>query len=115
MSPELRELFEIKQNEENNKQPVSQNVTNHIVIRLAVIVFGSIIFLIAMSQAEGWGGLIFVFSMMIFHALWLLFIIIEAVILQGNGKFKLRNVNLIFTGTLLLLYSIGAALLFGGS
>ncbi len=40
MNPELRDLFEIKQNEEKSRQPSQQNVWRHIIIRLAVIVPG---------------------------------------------------------------------------
>jgi hypothetical protein len=115
MNPEFRELFEIKQDDKENNLPAHEDVKKHIIIRLAVFILGSIVFFIGMSQAKGWDALGWLFFMMIFHAVWLLFIIIEAVILQGNGKSKLRNVNLIFTGVLLLIYGIGAALLFGGT
>ncbi|GEN69671.1 MULTISPECIES: hypothetical protein [Chryseobacterium] len=115
MNRELRELFEIKQDEEKSIQPTGQNVKKHILIRLAVLIFGSVAFLIAMSQAKGWDVLGYLFLMMIFHAVWLLFIIIEMVILQGSEKLKLRNVNLIFTLVLLLIYGIGSAVVFSGS
>ncbi|WP_300689937.1 hypothetical protein [Chryseobacterium sp.] len=115
MSPELRELFEIKQDEETNKQPNNQNAINHILIRLAVIISGTIVFVIAMSRAKGWDGLAYLIFMMAFHGLWFLFIVIETVVLENKGKSRLRNVNLIFIGVLLLIYGIGAALLFGGS
>ncbi|AZA83875.1 hypothetical protein C1637_13415 [Chryseobacterium lactis] len=114
MNPELRELFEIKQ-EDGNKKPITDhNVKKHIVIRLAVLVSGSIVFFIGMNEAKGWDGLGWFFFMMIFHALWLLFIIIEAVVLQGNGKTKLRDINVIFSIALIVLYAIGAALFLGG-
>jgi len=115
MNRELRELFEIKQDEEKNIQPADQNVKNHILIRLAALIFGSIVFFIAMTQAKGWDVLGYLFFMMIFHAVWLLFIIIEMAILQSNEKLKLRNVNLTFTLILLLIYGIGAAVILGGS
>jgi hypothetical protein len=57
MSPELRELFEIKQGNEKKAEPGGQNVTRHILIRLAVLIFGTVVFAIAMSQAKGWDGL----------------------------------------------------------
>ncbi|NIF04970.1 hypothetical protein F3J23_05900 [Chryseobacterium sp. Tr-659] len=113
MNPELRELFEIKQDDENNNKPVRQNVGTHIGIRLAVIILGTIGFFIGMIQAKGWGALGIAFFMMIFHALWLLFIIIETAVLQSNGKFKLRNVNLIFIAILLFIYALGALIFLG--
>ncbi|MET3037824.1 hypothetical protein ABXT08_17130 [Chryseobacterium sp. NRRL B-14859] len=113
MNSELRELFEIKEDEEKPNKPVSQNVGAHVVIRLAVIVLATIAFFFAMSQAQGWGALGIALYMVMFHALWLLFIIIETVVLQSNGKLKLRNVNLIFIGVLLFIYGIGAIMIFG--
>ncbi|WP_061084683.1 hypothetical protein [Chryseobacterium indologenes] len=115
MSPELRELFEIKQGNEKKAEPGGQNVTRHILIRLAVLIFGTVVFAIAMSQAKGWDGLAYLIFMMIFHGLWFLFIIIEATVLQSKDKLALRNVNLIFAGSILMIYGIAAALFFGGS
>lgn len=112
MSPELRELFEINEEKKKNNLPARQNVTAHVLIRLAVLIFGTIAFSIAMSLASGWGVLGVAIYMVIFHSLWLLFIIIEAIVLQSNEKLKLRNVNLIFSGTLLLIYGIAAIMIF---
>ncbi|WES99126.1 hypothetical protein P2W68_05785 [Chryseobacterium arthrosphaerae] len=111
MSPELRELFEIRQDEEKSRQPSQRNIWKHIIIRLAVIVAGTIVFFIIMSKASGWGAFGFALYMLIFHVLWFLFIFIEAIVLQNNEKYKLRNVNFIFMGILLLLYGIVFALL----
>ncbi|PWN71734.1 hypothetical protein C1631_003680 [Chryseobacterium phosphatilyticum] len=115
MSPELRELFEIKQDGDKKALPSNQNVTRHILIRLAVLISGTIVFSIAMTEAKGWDGLAYLIFMMIFHGLWFLFIIIETTVLQSKNKLKLRNINLIFAGSILLLYGIAAALFFGGS
>lgn len=106
MNPELRELFEIKQDEEKNKKPSHQNIWKHILIRLSVVVLGTIVFFIIMSKASGWGAFGFAVYMLIFHVLWLLFIFIEAIVLQSNEKYQLRNVNFIFIGILLLIYGI---------
>ncbi|PKF75905.1 hypothetical protein [Chryseobacterium sp. PMSZPI] len=113
MNPELRELFEIKQDDEKNNQPTNQNVTTHIITRLALIIFGTLGFVIAMTQAKGWDALGYFFFMMIFHAVWLLFIIIETIFLQGSGKVKLRNVNLVFISVLLIIYGIGSGVFLG--
>ena len=111
MNPELRELFEIKQDDEKNSRPVNQNILIHVFIRLGVIILGTIGFGIAASKENGWGVLGYVFYMMIFHGLWLLFLIIETIVLQSSEKYKLRNVNFIFIGVLLLIYGIGFSLI----
>ncbi|WP_185288612.1 hypothetical protein [Chryseobacterium lactis] len=111
MNPELRELFEIKQDDEKNSRPVNQNILIHIFIRLGVIILGTIGFGIAASNASGWGALGYAFYMMIFHALWLLFLIIETIVLQSSEKYRLRNVNFILIGALLLIYGIGFSLI----
>lgn len=115
MSPELRELFEIKQEDKEKtvSQPTDQNVTNHILIRLAVLFTGTLGFSFLINGADGWGALAMVIFMAIFHAVWLLYIIIEAVILQSKKKLMLRNINLVFILILLLIYSIGGIFLFG--
>ncbi|KXH84489.1 hypothetical protein [Chryseobacterium kwangjuense] len=115
MSPELRELFEIKQEAESKKtgQPASQNVANHLLIRLGIIIAGTIAFGVAISESKGWDGLGLLILMAAFHAVWLLFIIIETAILQSRNKFVLRNINLIFILILLLIYGIGGIFLFG--
>lgn len=112
MNPELRELFEIKQDDNKSSRPVvKQNVLIHVFIRLGVIILGTIGFGIAASNASGWGALGYAFYMMIFHALWLLFLIIETIVLQSSGKYKLRNANSILIGILLLIYGIGFSLI----
>lgn len=111
MSPELRELFEIKQDDEKSSHPIRQNVLIHVFIRLGVIILGTIGFGIAASNASGWGALGYAFYMMIFHALWLLFLIIETIVLQSSEKYKLRNANSILIGILLLIYGIGFSLI----
>lgn len=111
MSPELRELFEIKQDDKKSNRPVNQNVLLHVFIRLGIVILGTIGFAIAMSQASGWGAYGYLFYMLIFHGLWLLFLIIETIVLQNNEKHKLRNVNFILIGILLLIYGIGFSLI----
>ncbi|WP_223607690.1 hypothetical protein [Chryseobacterium sp. OSA05B] len=115
MNQELKELFEIKQEDKEKKvsQPTDQNVTNHILIRLAVMIIGTLGFGIAVNESQGWEGLALLIFMAIFHGVWLLYIIIEAVILQNKKKFILRNINLIFILILLLIYGIGGIFLFG--
>ncbi|KFF21819.1 hypothetical protein [Chryseobacterium sp. JM1] len=115
MSPELRKLFEIKQEDEEKKisQPTDQNVKNHILIRLAVLITGTLGFAFLINGAEGWGAVALVIFMAIFHGIWLLYIIIETMILQSKKKFILRNINLVFILILLLIYGIGSIFLFG--
>nr|WP_315032339.1 hypothetical protein [uncultured Chryseobacterium sp.] len=115
MNRELKDLFEIKQDETKTSKPVSQNVKTHIAIRLGVLILGTIVFFIAMNEAKGWDGLAYLIFMMVFHGLWFLFIIIETTVLQSKGKLVLRNINLIFVCALLLIYGITAAVFFGGS
>ncbi|MDR2236977.1 MAG: hypothetical protein LBE92_12720 [Chryseobacterium sp.] len=117
MDPELRELFELKDdnNEKGDRKPPEQNVLRHATIRLAVFIAGTIVFGIAMSQAKGWGALGILMYMMIFHAVCLLFIIIETPILKSNNKPALANVNIIFIVILLLIYGISAISIFGAN
>ncbi|MDQ0781977.1 hypothetical protein [Chryseobacterium sp. W4I1] len=118
MNSELRELFEIKQDDGKKKiskpDPGDQNVKKHITNRLAVFILGTICFVIAINTGKGsWEEVAFLIFMAIFHAIWLLFIIIEAVVLQSKKKFALRNINLIFILILLLTYFISGIFLFG--
>lgn len=115
MNSELRELFEIKQEDEQKKTgpPADQNAASHILIRLTVMIIGTLAFAIVINDAKGWDGLALLILMAVFHAVWLLFIIVEAVILQNKKKFTLRNINLIFILVLLLIYGIGGIFLFG--
>ncbi|MGG5207814.1 hypothetical protein ACQWU4_02620 [Chryseobacterium sp. MIQD13] len=118
MNPELRELFEIKQEDKEKDKKISkvtdQNVKSHITTRLAVFILGTICFVIAINEEKGgWEEIAFLIFMAIFHGLWLLFIIIEAVILQRKKKFILRNINLAFILILLLTYFISGIFLFG--
>lgn len=112
MSPELRELFEIKEEKKKNNPPARQNVGTHVSIRLTIIILGTIAFFIAMSEASGWGVLGVAIYMVIFHSLWFLFILIEAIVLQSIEKLKLRNANLTLSGILLLIYGIAAIMIF---
>ncbi|WP_106917564.1 hypothetical protein [Chryseobacterium aurantiacum] len=112
MSPELRELFEIKEEKKKNNPPARQNVTNHVLIRLVVLIFGTIAFSFAMSEASGWAVLGVAIYMVAFHSLWFLFILIETIVLQSNEKLKLRNANLTLSGILLLIYGIAAIMIF---
>ncbi|MFP3831591.1 hypothetical protein [Chryseobacterium sp. SIMBA_028] len=112
MSPELRTLFEIKEEKKKNNPPARQNVGTHVLIRLAVLILGTIAFSIAMSLASGWAILGIAIYIVIFHSVWFLFILIEAIVLQSNEKLKLRNANLILSGILLLIYGIAAIMIF---
>lgn len=117
MSPELRELFEIKQEDGNRKTstPADQNVKKHLTTRLAVFILGTICFIIAINAGGkgGWEEIAFLIFMALFHAAWLLFIIIEIVILQTRKKLILRNINLVFIVILVLTYFISGIFLFG--
>lgn len=118
MNSELKELFEIKQDDVKKKiskpDPGDQNVKKHITNRLAVFIFGTICFVIAVNAGKGgWEAIAFLIFMAIFHAIWLLFIIIETVVLHNRKKFILRNINLIFILVLLSTYFISGIFLFG--
>lgn len=109
MNPELRELFEIKEEPEQRK-PAQQNVILHVIIRLGILLAGSLLFLVMMIQAKGWDGLGFLVYAMIFHFAWFVFLVIETLILESRNKSKLRNVNLIFISLFLIFYGVIAVL-----
>ena len=107
MDKELRELFEIKEDEKILVSKEKPDIVKHILIRLGILIAGTIGFIIVILNANGWdvlGYLIFMFG---FHALWLVCILIESFILHINKKYILRNTNLIFTAAMLVLYCIG--------
>lgn len=116
MNSELRELFEIKQEDQNKKisqPPSDQNMIDHMIVRLAVIIIVTLVFGIAINEAKGWDGLALLMLMAVFHTVCLIFMIVEAVILHNRKKFILRNVNLVFILILLLIYGIGGIFLVG--
>ncbi|REC76359.1 hypothetical protein DRF60_13400 [Chryseobacterium elymi] len=118
MNSELKELFEIKQEDKDKdkkiSKPTDQNIKKHITTRLAVFILGTICFVIAIMEGKGvWEEIAFLIYMALFHAIWLLFIIIEALVLHCNKKLTLRNTNLIFILVLVLTYFISGIFLFG--
>ncbi|MDP9959894.1 hypothetical protein [Chryseobacterium lathyri] len=118
MNSELKELFEIKQEDKGKEKKTGkitdQNVKKHIATRLAVFILGTICFVIAIIEGKGgWEEVAFLILMAIFHAIWLLFIIIEAVVLHSKKKLALRDTNLIFILVLVLTYCISGIFLFG--
>ncbi|MDR6923619.1 MULTISPECIES: hypothetical protein [Chryseobacterium] len=108
MDPELKELFELKDEKEETGTPKipEQNVIKHVLIRLAVLIVGTIGFGIAMSQEQGWGVMGYLLFMMAFHAIWAIFMIIEALVLQSNKKLILRNTNFALIAGLLFIYGL---------
>ncbi|MGK6340882.1 hypothetical protein ACMGDK_01505 [Chryseobacterium sp. DT-3] len=113
MDHELKELFEIK--EDDNKVFVSEekpNIVKHILIRLAILIAGTIGFIVVVFNANGWDVLGYLIFMFAFHAVWFVCILIEAFILNINKKYILRNTNLICTAVILVLYCIAYIAIF---
>ena len=108
MDPELKELFELKDEKEETGIPKTpeQNVVKHILIRIAVLIAGTIGFGIAMGEERGWGVLGYLLFMMVFHALWAIIMLIEALVLQSNNKLILRNTNFGLIVSLLFIYGL---------
>lgn len=113
MDNELRELFEIKEDDHtifvSEKKP---NTAKHILIRLAIFIAGTIGFTAVIFNANGWDVLGYLIIMFAFHAIWFFCILIEALILHINNKYILRNANLKFSAVVLILYCIAYIAIF---
>ncbi|MDQ0064548.1 hypothetical protein [Chryseobacterium lathyri] len=107
MDNELRELFEIKEDDHiifvSEEKP---NIAKHILIRLAIFIAGTIGFAAVILSASGWDVLGYLIIMFAFHIIWFIGILIETFILHINKKYILRNANLIFLAVVLILYCI---------
>lgn len=108
MDPELKELFELKDEKEETGIPKTpeQNVVKHVLIRLAVLIAGTVGFGIAMNDEYGLGAVGYLLFMLVFHVLWAVIMIIEALVLQSNNKLILRNTNLGLIVGLLFIYGL---------
>ena len=107
MDKELKELFEIKEDEKILVSEEKQDTRKHILIRLGILIAGTIGFIVIILNSNGWDVLGYLIFMFAFHAVWLVGILIETFILHINKKYILRNTNLIFTAVMLVLYCIG--------
>ncbi|KPE50738.1 hypothetical protein [Chryseobacterium indologenes] len=108
MNPELKELFELKDEKEETGVPKTpeQNVVKHVLIRLSVLIAGTVGFGIAMHDEYGLGAVGYLLFMMAFHALWAIIMFIEALVLQSNKKLILRNTNFVLIAGLLFMYGL---------
>lgn len=113
MNPEIRELLEIKSDNEDKITQSNQNVLIHTLIRLGVLVVITIGIINAADLGRGSDIFGYLLSIVIFHGVWFIYIIIETIILNSNKKAKLRNVNLIFIGIILLVYLPVFIIIFG--
>lgn len=113
MDNELRELLEIKEDDHtifvSEEKP---NIVKHVLIRLAIMIAGTIGFTVVVLNASGWDVLGYLIFMFAFHAVWFVCILIEAFVLHINKKYILRNTNLILTAVVLILYCIGYIAIF---
>ncbi|UWX61646.1 hypothetical protein N0B40_05045 [Chryseobacterium oranimense] len=107
MDQELRDLFEIKEDEKILVSEEKPDIIKHILIRVGILVAGTIGFTVVILNASGWDVLGYLIFMFAFHAVWFVGILIESIILYINRKYILRNTNLIFTAAMLVLYCIG--------
>ncbi|KFF01547.1 hypothetical protein [Chryseobacterium luteum] len=112
MDKELRNLFEIKEDDKINVSENKQNILKHILIRLAIFIAGTIGFTAVIFSVSGWDVLGYLIIMFAFHVVWFVCILIEALILHVNGKYILRNANLIFSVVILILYCIAYIAIF---
>ncbi|MCT2406585.1 hypothetical protein NZD88_03325 [Chryseobacterium antibioticum] len=106
MDNELRELFEIKEDHKIKVSEEKPNIAKHILIRLAIFIAGTIGFTAVIFSSGGWDVIGYLIIMFGFHVIWFVYILIETFILYINKKYILRNVNLIFSAVVLILYCI---------
>lgn len=112
MDNELRELFEIKEDHKIKVSEKKQNVLQHILIRLAIFIAGTIGFTAVILSVSGWDVLGYLIIMFVFHVVWFVCILFETFILHINEKYILRNANLIFLAVVLILYGIAYIAIF---
>ncbi|MGC5743685.1 hypothetical protein [Chryseobacterium sp. NFX27] len=112
MNNELRELFEIKEDDKISVSEKKQNILKHVLIRLAIFIAGTAGFTAVIVSANGWDVLGYLIIMFAFHGVWFVGILIETFILHINGKYILRNANLIFLAVVLTLYCIAYIAIF---
>mgnify|MGYP001087764424 CR=1 FL=1 len=106
MDKELRELFEIKEDEKILVSEEKPNIAKHILIRLSIFIAGTIGFTVIILNSSGWDVLGYLIFMFAFHVIWFIGILIETFILHINKKYILQNTNLIFLAAVVIFYCI---------
>lgn len=101
---EIDELLEINSEENTTLLPSGQNVFKHIGIRIGIILFiiGSFFCYAEYGDLGTNDTLGLALAGAIVFLAWLLFLVIEALVLHFNKKPVLRNTNLIIVGGLVL-------------
>ena len=103
---EIYELLEINAPGENSKlSDPSQNWITHLLIRVGLIlgILGGIFILTEIVHYGSNDTLAILLGCILIFIIWLLFIVIETIVLQVKNKRILRNANLILIGFVFLL------------
>ncbi|EKT4549870.1 hypothetical protein JE952_001491 [Flavobacterium psychrophilum] len=105
---DINDLLEINPEKRINQK--NQNIVKHVLIRAGVAVLSLLIIVLYLDRCDldrcdlGMYGFLALFYIMgSFLLLWMIFLLIEALILHNNKKPLLRNANLIMILTLVIL------------
>ncbi|GAQ48388.1 hypothetical protein [Flavobacterium psychrophilum] len=100
---DINDLLEINPEKRINQK--NQNIVKHVLIRAGVAVLSLLIIVLYLDRCDlGMYGFLALFYIMgSFLLLWIIFLLIEALILHNNKKPLLRNANLIMILTLVIL------------
>ncbi|HHT8814723.1 conserved membrane hypothetical protein [Flavobacterium psychrophilum] len=100
---DINDLLEINPEKRINQK--NQNIVKHVLIRAGVAVLSLLIIVLYLDRCDlGMYGFLALFYIMgSFLLLWMIFLLIEALILHNNNKPLLRNANLIMILTLVIL------------
>ncbi|EKT4502083.1 hypothetical protein AAIP31_001753 [Flavobacterium psychrophilum] len=100
---DINDLLEINPEKRINQK--NQNIVKHVLIRAGVAVLSLLIIALYLDRCDlGMYGFLALFYIMgSFLLLWIIFLLIEALILHNNKKPLLRNANLIMILTLVIL------------
>ena len=111
---EIFDLLEINDPEDNfNPNEKGQNWVKHFLIRVISIVFiiGAIIIISEIQNLGMNDNLAILLGCILIFFIWLLFIIIEAIILQVRKKTILRNTNLAIIGLAIMLFLLFSSII----
>ncbi|SNA80820.1 conserved membrane hypothetical protein [Flavobacterium psychrophilum] len=100
---DINDLLEINPEKRINQK--NQNIVKHVLIRAGVAVLSLLIIVLYLDRCDlGMYGFLALFYIMgSFLLLWMIFLLIEALILHNNKNPLLRNANLIMILTLVIL------------
>ncbi|SNB22394.1 conserved membrane hypothetical protein [Flavobacterium psychrophilum] len=100
---DINDLLEINPEKRINQK--NQNIVKHVLIRAGVAVLSLLIIVLYLDRCDlGMYGFLALFYIMgSFLLLWIIFLLIEALILHNNKNPLLRNANLIMILTLVIL------------